>query len=723
MASERYRVGSLILDVDANTLQRDGREIHLPNLSFKLLVVLVRRSPNVVSTRELMQSVWGDVVVADETVVQRIKLLRDALGDKDPASRGIVTVRGRGYRLVVPVARLGAEAPAAGAEHTTSLAQRILREAQRRGIFHVAGLYVVAAWVILQVSEIAFPAWGIEASLLRYVFIGAIAGLPLALVFGWIFDITPRGIVRTRPLNPDAADKALRLTDYLVIALLALGLMGVTYGLLSHVIDDQAAVTAPTIEPRSIAVLPFVNLGADPDNEYFTDGLSEELIYKLSKVPGLKVAARTSSFFFKGRVENISDIAGQLGVTTVLEGSVRRSGNRLRISARLTDAATGFDLWSQTYERSLADIFDVQRDISDAIVRSLSLEFGPEASSKILGALPTSNIEAYELYLQGRHLLHQRGTDGVLGSIEKFKQAVALDPEFARAWSSLAAAYALTPVWTRQARPETDAKAREAVHRAIDLDPTLGEPHAVLGGIAEETWQWEEARAAFDIALQLEPTDPLAQTWYAFLLISTGRLDAGRAALLRAVDLDPLAPLTHHSLGFVYTLLGEDDLAIKHLNFSTELGLKYWHTVNLTGIHYLRMGQYDEAIRVHAEARDEFPGRLWPEPVLLALADPQRMPEALEFLAQRESGDGLSGDAAVIFYGFLGQVDRAYKVVLPAARKHQLRLENLWFPELREFRADPRFQTLIEISGLRDYWDAYGWPDLCHPADDKVICD
>jgi len=724
MASERYRVGELILDVGANTLHKNGQEIDLPDLSFRLLVALVRRSPNVLSTRELMDEVWGDVIVADETVVQRVKLLRDALGDNNPASRYIATVRRRGYRLVATVTRVTDEAGGAGdGVPAASVTRRILREARRRGILHVAGLYVVAAWVILQVSEIAFPAWGIDDSMLRYVFIAALAGLPLALVVGWVFDFTPKGLVRTRPPTSDSGSAALRRTDYVVVGLLALALMGGTYGLLSMVISDRSATSTPVTESKSIAVLPFVNLGDDPDNEYFTDGLSEELIYKLSRVPGLRVAARTSSFFFKGRVDNASDIAARLGVTTLLEGSVRRSGDRLRISARLTDAVTGFDLWSQTYERTMADIFDVQQDISDAIVQSLSIEFGPEHSARSLGDLPTRNLDAYELYLQGRHLLNQRGTEGVLGSVEKFKQAVELDPEFARAWSALGAAYAVTPVWSRQTRPEVDSNARDAARRAISLNPTLGEPHAVLGGIAEETWEWDESQSEFDLALQLEPNNALIQTWYGLLLISTGRLAAGRVALLRASDLDPLSPLGNHALAFLYTLTGEDELAAKHLNFSTELGLKYWHTINLTGIGLVRKGRFDEAVRLHAAAREEFPGRLWPEPVLLAMADPQRLPEALDYLAERESEGALSGDAALLFYGFLGQLDRAYNVVLPAAENRRLRLENLWFPELKAFRADPRFQALIAMTGLIDYWNTYGWPDLCRPVDDKVVCD
>ena len=344
---------------------------------------------------------------------------------------------------------------------------RLVSELRRRNVFRMAVLYGVAAWLIVQVAEVLIdlaklPDW-IGTTTLWLLAVG----FPIALIFSWFYEITPEGISLEKDV--DLAESITHVTgrrlDFIVISLLCAAVILFAY-------DKWWTGGRPE---HSIAVLPFENMSGDPEQEYFSDGISEELLNVLSKLPGLRVVARTSSFQFKGENRDIIDIGRQLNVAFVLEGSVRKAGPQVRITTQLINASNGFHLWSETYDRELENIFAVQDEISAAIVESLKDHLGlqVEAAPRVIAA---ANIEAHDAYLRGRYLIAQRTKASVEGAIREFEKAISLDPDYALAHAELAIAYQLGYLDITY----TEAIARAAPHaeRAMALEPTLAEAHA-----------------------------------------------------------------------------------------------------------------------------------------------------------------------------------------------------------------------------------------------------
>ncbi|HWS66315.1 MAG TPA: TIR domain-containing protein, partial [Steroidobacteraceae bacterium] len=299
---------------------------------------------------------------------------------------------------------------------------------------------------------------------------------------------------------------------------------------------------------QSIAVLPFVDMSQNKDQEYFSDGLTEELIGLLTRVPELRVPARTSCFYFKSKQATISDIARALNVAHVLEGSVRKAGNTIRIAVQLIRADTGYHLWSQTYDRTLDDIFKVQDEIAGSVVRSL-------CDALLSATLPTRsaslNSEAYQLYLRGHFHWNRRSPEEFRKAIAFFQQAIAVDPGYALAFTGLANCYSLLPIYDRLSQAtQTMPQARTAILRALAIDDDLAEAHASLGLIlALFDFEWVAAERQYQRAIELSPNSPVPHQWYGELLVNTGRLDAGLAEGRRAVDLDPLSQVANLALG------------------------------------------------------------------------------------------------------------------------------------------------------------------------------
>ena len=323
---------------------------------------------------------------------------------------------------------------------------KFLNELKQRNVIRVAITYVVVAWVLLQgvdfvLDVISTPDWVIQVFVLA-----AIAGFPIVMLFSWIFEITPEGIKRESEIDHSKP-------------------------------VGQNPTTAVPDSDRSVAVLPFVNMSSDPEQAYSSDGLTEELLNRLAQHHRLRVAARTSSFQFKGKSEDISKIAEQLKVAYVLEGSVRKSGDKIRVTAQLVKADSGYHVWSQTFERKMDDVFAIQDDISSAIISELGVAFG--AAPYLAAKRPTESLPAYQLYLQARYLVAKRGGDNLLQAIKLFKQALELDPNFANAWSALAFAYvprrAMTPTPAPmslfQAHTKPSAKRWNSTHRMPGLTP------------------------------------------------------------------------------------------------------------------------------------------------------------------------------------------------------------------------------------------------------------
>ena len=422
----------------------------------------------------------------------------------------------------------------------------LVSELRRRNVLRMVVLYVVAAWLIMQVAEVLIglaklPDW------IGTTTLGLLAiGFPIALIFSWFYELTPEGISLEKDVA--AAESITHVTgrriDFLVISLLCAGLILFAY--------DKWWIGPPP--EKSIAVLPFENMSADPEQEYLSDGISEELLNVLARIPGLRVAARTSSFQFKGENRDIIDIGRQLNTAFVLEGSVRKSGLQVRVTAQLVDASNGFHLWSETYDRELENIFAVQDEISIAIVGALKERLGLKikATPRVITSAST---EAHEAYLRGRYLVVQRDPAALNGAVREFEKAIAFDPDYALVHAELALATLLLPGYTT-GLTWTEAIARAAPHaeKAIALDPSLAQAQAAIGFLLSAEDKMEEALAHFRQAIQINPNYSIVYNWLGLRLVERlGRYAEGFAAYEMALRLDPLSipTIENHLLALI----------------------------------------------------------------------------------------------------------------------------------------------------------------------------
>ena len=438
---------------------------------------------------------------------------------------------------------------------------RILQEARRRRVFGVLALYIVGAWVILQAADLAFPGWHVPESAIRFVWTGAILLLPLAIVFGWYYDITAQGVQRT-PAIADAASTPLNRFDFIVLSLLTIVVAGVGVGIVVKVLDsrsiDATWVAEREIPPNSIAVLPFVNMSDDESNEYFSDGISEQLLNELSRVPDLHVAARTSAFYYKGKNEAMHKMGRELGVRTILEGSVRKSGNTVRITAQLINASDGYHLWSHTYDRELEEVFAVQDEIARAITATLQIEMFLDEQER-LDRGGTDNTEAYDAYLRGMAYQRIRNPDSVDVAADLFRQALESDPKFALALDALAYTYLLKSFDGSMMIDAAIDHAQPLIAQALEIEPNLEQAHATLGFLKSRTGSYDEANGHFRDALRINPNYFGGQVNFGLSLVHQSRLKEASAAYLRALTLDPLNANLNFNLGALMMLMGQFD--------------------------------------------------------------------------------------------------------------------------------------------------------------------
>ncbi|NJD18694.1 MAG: tetratricopeptide repeat protein, partial [Gemmatimonadetes bacterium] len=351
----------------------------------------------------------------------------------------------------------------------------------------------------------------------------------------------------------------------------------------------------------SLVVLPFQNVGADPENEYFSDGLTEELINVLAHLPGLHVAARTSSFAFKGQQVPADSIARRLNVAHVLDGSVRTSERRLRITAQLVHAEDGTVLWSESYDRERADVFAVQEEISQAIAEALEIRLG--AGSTPTASMATPDLEAYDLYLRGRFLWKRSGAADVAQSIVLFQQALEKDPGYAAAWVGLADAYTVQANWAYAAPQEVFPKAKEAVLRALKLAPEMAEAHTTLGHVLR-WWDHDRpaARRAFETALRLRPDYPEAHQWYAWFVVDEGRFDEALGHMRRAQELDPMSAVISGQVGSMLYLAGRYEEAAAQARRTLEMDSTEVQSLYNLALAEWRLGERAEPIALLARA-------------------------------------------------------------------------------------------------------------------------
>lgn len=603
----------------------------------------------------------------------------------------------------------------------------LVEELKRRRVFRVAGIYAVMSWIIAEVADVVFPALKLPEWTVTFVVALLILGFPVAMFFAWVFDIGPGGLQRTEPLAERAGGiPGLERMAYLVLLALAMG--GLAWALFPG-LGGVAGFGLPGQPRDSIAVLPFANLSSDPGNDYFSEGISEELLNLLARVPNLSVAARTSSFAFKGQNLDVRTVAQQLGVDTVLEGSVRKQGDRVRITAQLIDAGTGYHLWSETYDRRLEDIFQVQDEIASEIVKALRMTLGGEdAASMTMVAReqpPTRNLEAYQLYLQARHQWKRRGETSLRRSIDLLEQALRLDPEFARAYSALAAAYVVLPGYAGESPHAHYEKAAEAARQALARDPNLAEAHAVLATIDQNEWDWADAEAGFFFATSLDPNDATTRQWYSLLLRQAGRLEKSLEEARKALELDPTSPIINRNLADLYSTMGYDEQALKYLRDAEGLGLDV--QAARSGIPTLaafRAGDLETlraSIVAETSGEDgEGIGEELLDAIMAVVADRARWPELDAALQRHEAEIPMKGRYDL--YLLLDRPEQALEVARLTIADRGLDLDKLWVPEAAELRLLPGFRELVREAGLVEYWKQYGWPDDCRPVADGFRC-
>ena len=435
-------------------------------------------------------------------------------------------------------------------------------ELKRRNVIRFAGLYLVGAWLLTQVSSTVLPMFGAPDWLPRSIVILLAIFFVPALISSWVFELTPQGLKRDEDVKPEEsiAPQTGRRMNVMIFAVLVLALGYFAFD--KFVLTpkrDAARVTAEsssTVDARSIAVLPFVNMSGDAANEYFSDGISEEILNVLARTPELHVAARTSSFSFKGKTLEVPAIARELNVRMVLEGSVRKQEDRIRITAQLIDAKNGFHLWSQTYDRKLQDIFAIQDEIAKAIGNELEVKLvRPNEAGKTSAG--TNNLAAYDLYLRGIALWQTRRGDALWQALDLFEKAAATDPEFAQAYAGQALVYAVVSDYSgRITAAEAFARATDSATRAMALDPTLPEPYAALGSVAEAELRRATGDALLRRAIALRPSFATAYQWRGTLLMSSGDLAGGLASLERASSLDPRSLVVANNHSEILLMLG-----------------------------------------------------------------------------------------------------------------------------------------------------------------------
>jgi TolB-like protein/Tfp pilus assembly protein PilF len=433
----------------------------------------------------------------------------------------------------------------------SAAAVRFLKELRRRRVFRTAGLYVVAAWLVLQAANILFPGWGVPGEAIRFLFWAALVGFPVALVFGWIFEITPEGIRRTQPVSSEAELREampLGRKDYLLLLAFVIVIGLIVYDTSGRVlrtaavVEDEIRPWVAEIVENSVAVLPFANLSPDPEQDNFADGISEEILNRLSAFRELKVIARTSSFAFKDSGYEMKRISGLLGVEYLLQGSIRRDSGHIRIAAQLVDHS-GVQIWTETFDRELGAVFALQDEIAEAVAISIASWIVPPSAKA-----REPDLEAYQQYLIGRDLLAWRSPGWLNRSVERFTRAIELDPEYAEPYAERAIALFFAAGSTDE-KGELE-RAREDIDTALALKPDLAIAYAARGLLTMFSGQRDavEGEALLRRALALDPNLVIALNLLSIALIEQGRHDESQEPLRLAARIDPLSPMVTYNL-------------------------------------------------------------------------------------------------------------------------------------------------------------------------------
>jgi TolB-like protein/DNA-binding winged helix-turn-helix (wHTH) protein/predicted negative regulator of RcsB-dependent stress response len=649
--SDIYEFGDFRLDASKRLVSRRcGEPVPLTPRVFDTLLYLVQHSGAVLDKERLMEAVWPDSIVEENNLSQNISSLRRILGESPGSHRYIVTVPGRGYRFVAEVrVPETATKPQNGSRDDDST--RAIPEALPDG-----------------------PPAAVKRN-------------------GWLPGPPPTHSPVRRNLRPVLLS---------TLAVLALG------GAIFLFWRSQSQTPAnnqsrPTfaISEKSIAVLPFDNLTHDPENAYFADGIKDEILTRLSKIAALKVISRTSTQKFKSAPDNVREIARQLGVANILEGSVQKSGETVRVTVQLIHAPSDTHLWAETYDRKLTDMFQVESEVAQRIATALATTLSV-SEKRALTAKPTANVEAYQAYLKGRYFWNKRTGEGFAKAAESFQRATAIDPNYAPAYAGLSDVYQFSAIFDVASRTQDYAKAREAAKRALELDETLAEPHASLGLIAMNyDWDWETAEREFRQASELNPNYATAHHWYAEFLVAVGRFDESLAEIKRARELDPLSLIINTDMGKVLYYSRRYDEAIAQLQETLRMDPDFHDAHIWLGSVYAKTGHYPEAISEFNKVRDNGWVLGWLGYVYGVSGRRDEAKKVVNQLSQIETERPIDPSVMVCVYAGLGEKDAAFAAFEKEYEMRSVGMTSLkvnpWYDSLR---SDPRFTDLLRRMNL-----------------------
>jgi len=506
---------------------------------------------------------------------------------------------------------------------------------------------------------------------------------------------TERIIPKGKPITSKEITVTFGLKKLLIPALILIAIVAAATIIWQFLLRKEPV--SPLPEQPSIAVLPFVDLSPQEDQAYFCDGLADELINRLSKIEDLRVPARTSVFSFKGKELDIQEIGRKLNVETVLEGSVRKAGDKLRITVQLVKVDAGYPLWSEKYDRNMEDIFTLQDEISLAIVDNLKIKLlGKEKQELIKGQ--TQNLEAYDSYLKGRYFWNKRTVEDIKKSVEYFQQAIERDSEYALAYAGLADSYITYGDWSGLSPKDAFTEAKKAAEKALEIDDLLSEAHNSLAYIKYiYEWDWPGAEKAFKHSIKLNPNYATAHQWYAEFLTMMGRFDEALIEFKRAQELDPLSLIINAIGGWPYLYARKYDQAIEHFQKTLEMDPDFRPALSYLARTYLYKGMYKEALKEY-EILNDLAG------ICLAYAKMGKAKEAhqvLNELMERSKHTPIRPTSVALIYFALGDNDTGFTWLEKAYEEHGYRMSRLKVtPEFDSVRSDPRFKLMLKKMNL-----------------------
>jgi len=597
----------------------------------------------------------------------------------------------------------------------------LFTQLKRRNVFRVAAAYVIVGWIVLQVGDLLLGIFEAPGWVAKTLAVIVAMGFPIACVFAWAFELTPEGVKRTVEVDQAAsitAQTGRRLDVFILVALVAL--IAITLWLKTEqpaptvtvsATVDEPAPAEPTIDPASIAVLPFVNMSEDPAQEYFSDGISEELLNVLAGIDALRVASRTSAFAYKDSPLRLPEIAAELGVAFILEGSVRKAANQVRITAQLIDTRDDRHLWSETFDRSLEDIFAIQSEIANAIGAALLKPLGLDIAPLEVAAA-TENLDAYDLYLKGRTLFTERDSaQDMAGALHALEQAVALDPSFLQALQLLAATYGLATYWgiTERSREEFDQLAASTIDKACLLDPDNALSYAVRGFVTNYDRYAVKALSDLNRALSLDPDLVDAVHWRGITFIEAGLMRRGIEDQRRCLELDPSYWNCANYIAGALINLGEIEAAasiafrLRTEGYADIPSEDVAYAVHIHPLYALERGR-------HAVGLEGAPIHDWIEVMQNPSAD--RSPGWRKWLAWSErTGQSIPIPVAASYEAW----DRVNLV--------EQNGDWIWLPQYSALRQSQAFREIARVYDWPSVWREYGWPPQCRPVgDDDFAC-